>query len=192
MKMPWEEDLVATDPSAPSTGKMPWEEDLVATDPSEVTLESQNIRSADTTANVRRRALEIFEQDNGRPATESERAKIYQMDAEARGDTATAQKLSRDRANLDVAKLDEKTAEGQIAAVRKPYVFVRGAMGGITLGASDIALRKIEESAIGKPVQAESMSESMGDGVGRLLGSIFTGGSIASGMAKTGSTGTLV
>lgn len=146
---------------------------------------------ANETAHIRRRALEIFEQDNGRPATETERAKIYQMDAESRGDAGTAIKLSRDRANIDVATRNETTANSEVSAVRAPYLAVRGTMGGITLGISDIALRQIEDSVIGKPIQAETMGEAVGENVGRLLGSIFTGAGIAGGMAKSG-TGTLV
>ena len=144
---------------------------------------------------TRQEILARKQSELGRELTQTEytslNAEIAQKEAAAKGNTADAMKLSKRRAEADVAARNQNTAEGDVAAVRAPYLAVRGVAGGVTLGASDIALRQIEKSAIGEPVQAETMTESMGENVGRLLGSIFTGANIASGMAKSG-TGTLV
>jgi hypothetical protein len=145
-----------------------------------------------TAAETRRSMLEAKREELDRDLTDEERAKVYYDDAVNRGDIATAKKLIRGRTDLDIAKRDLETTKSDIAAVRKPYLAVRGTMGGLTLGASDVILGKVEEKAIGDRVQAESMSESVGENIGRMLGSIFTGGGIASGTSKVATTGKLV
>jgi hypothetical protein len=141
---------------------------------------------------ARKATTDRFKATVGRDPTEAERADIYYYDAIIRGDTETAKKLSRSRSALDVANRDSETAAAEVAAVRAPYLAVRGTLGGVTLGASDVILDKIERSGGDPAIEAQSSGEAMGENIGRLLGSIFTGGGLAGGTAKAATTGKLV
>lgn len=175
---PWERDWQAA-PAAQTTAEPrgPWERDWNGGQP--------GLKPADNTG------------DGGAPI-DSGRREVYvrparpgdAMDAEAErrtrealeaGDVRKAQEWARMRAARDTGERDLNTAQVQEAAIRAPYLVVRGAASGITLGLSEPVLAALEREMGGR-VQAETTVEALGEGAAKLLGGVFTGQGVARGM----------
>jgi hypothetical protein len=138
--------------------------------------------SPDDTASARQDAVWKKQLELKRLLTDQERAKIYQDDAVARGDVSKAKQLSQDRAELDMAQTNEATARSEVAAVRAPYLVIRGVANGLSMGITQPVYAAIEEAAGLGRVTPESTAEAFGEGAATLLGGVFTGMGLAKGM----------
>lgn len=117
------------------------------------------------------------------------RAKVYQDEAVAAGNTERAKRFIQGRAAVETGLRDEETARAKEAAIRAPYLVVRNFGDGLTLGISKPILAALERANGGR-VQAESTSEALAAGAAELLGGVFTGVNLARGIGKlTGAYG---
>ena len=122
------------------------------------------------------------------PQSLTDRIRQQRRIAVAEGDTETGAKAKEQALDLirrrEIAGVSESRAdiaEADVAKTRAPYTTLKGALGGVTLGISDVVFKKLEED-MGGEINAESTSEQVGAGVSRMLGGIFTGMGLANGM----------
>ena len=86
--------------------------------------------------------------------------------------------------------LAAESAEALEQAGTTAYVGYRGALSGLTMGLSDIAVRNIEQKYFGGKINAETGAAMLNEGIGKLAGGYLTGSALVKGLAgKLGAEG---
>jgi hypothetical protein len=140
--------------------------------------EYENVIKAysDDTIPIERKLLMVYRALQSTPKSAEINADYSARLADFLENTATQ---GLDMQDATVAAQRAKDAEN---ILRPIYLAVKGYAGGLTLGASDIALNKLEEH-IGGEVEPEGLGEMAISGASRLAGGVASGQALAKGVA---------